>query len=169
MDGRIDAHEQLVTLYRNASGIAQIVNSQLPDMDLKEIDDARLEPADPRNGARVRQLQGDGELEKAGTAAFTGEVLEHCGQMVEDRIYRRRRRFGFRGLVVRVTRLQHAVQIGRHAAATEQNERQNGKQNDFLGAGLGFGCVDEFLVQGVLARAYVCRSWRVVRSLEGLV
>ena len=167
MDCRFDAHEQLVTQYRDPPGIAQIANSQLPEMDLKEIDDTRLEPAEPRNDVRVRQLQGDGELEKAGTAALdAGEVREHGRQILEDRIYRRR--FDFRELFVPVIRLQHAAHISRHATSAEQNESQTGNQYDFLGAGLGFGFVDEFLVLSVLARVHVCRSWRVVRSLEGL-
>ena len=115
MDGRVDAHEQLAPQYRDAPGIAQIVYSQLPEMDLKDIDDARLEPAQPRNNARVRHLEADGELEKAGTAAYAGEVREHGRQVVEDRINRRRAETVFLDLFGKVQ------QEGRHVSPNSKS------------------------------------------------
>ena len=107
-----------MTQDRDAPEFAQIVYSQLPEIDLKEIDDARLELVGPRNVARIRQLEVDGELEKTEAAVFTGEVRKRDQQIVEDRM-NRRRRFGVRRLLVHIICLQQPAQIGRHTTSAE--------------------------------------------------
>ena len=158
MDGRIDSGEQLGAQHWNTAGFTEIVYSQIPEMGLQDIDDPWLELSQPRNDVPVRQLEADREFEELGLATSAREIRQHGRKWVIDGLHRWWWRcFGClrpgRCVFNPQKFLQHAGHISRRGAATEQDENQTDNYYQFLRAGLGFGFVVEFLVQGFLARA----------------